>query len=109
MLRLITSAILGYLFAGALLPAAAQDYPRKPIRIVTSESGGGSDFVARSLAQGLASLVGQPVIVDNRGGGGSIPGEIVSQASPDGYTLLVGAGTLWIGPLLRKTSFDILR
>ena len=52
-----------------------QNYPNKPIRIVTSEIGGSSDFMARVIAQGISGPLGQPVITDNRGGG-VIPGEI---------------------------------
>ena len=84
----------------------AQGYPHKPIRIITTEVGGGSDIAARLIAQGMTGPLGQPVIVENRGGGATISGEIVAKASPDGYTLFVAAGTLWIGPLLRKTPYD---
>ena len=77
-----------------------QTYPARPIRIVASAAGGGSDFVTRTIAQKLALQVGQPVIVDNRGGG-SIPGQIVSRAAADGYTLLYYGSTLWISPLMR--------
>ena len=86
----------------------SQDYPVKPIRIVTSGVGGGNDFVSRLLAQGLTANLGQQVIVDNRGGGVA-PGQAVYQAPPDGYTLLVAANNLWTGPLLYKTPYDPLR
>src|ERR1700704_2130344 len=66
--------------------ASAQDFPAKPIRIVTAEAGGGNDFAARVVAQGLGGL-GQPVIVENRPSG-VIPGAIVAKAAPDGHTLL---------------------
>jgi tripartite-type tricarboxylate transporter receptor subunit TctC len=89
--------------------AATGAYPNKPIRITTTESGGGSDIIARQIAQGISGPLGQPVIVENRGGGATISGEIVAKASPDGYTLMVAAGTLWIGTLLRKTSYDPIR
>ncbi len=85
-----------------------QNYPNKSIRIITSGVGGGNDFVARLIAQGISSPLGQQVIVENRASG-VIPGELVSQAQPDGYTLLVYGGTLWIGPLLQKTSYDALK
>jgi tripartite-type tricarboxylate transporter receptor subunit TctC len=86
--------------------ASAQNYPVKPIRIVTDEAGGGSDLILRMVAQGITFPLGQPVIVDNRGGGGTVSGEIAAHAAPDGYTLLMVAGTLWIGAVLRKLPFD---
>jgi len=78
---------------------SAQDFPTKPIRIVSAEVGGGNDFAARIVAQGLGSL-GQPVIVENRPSG-VIPGAIVAKAQPDGYTLLAYGISLWIAPLLQ--------
>ena len=86
----------------------AQSYPNKPVRIVTGGVGGGNDFAARLIAQGLTASLGQQVIVDNRASG-VIPGETVSRAPPDGYTLLVTGGTLWIGPLLQHTPYDPMR
>src|SRR6266850_438190 len=65
-----------------------QDYPSKPIRIITSAAGGGGDFTARQIAQGISGPLGQPVIVDNRASG-LLVAEIVSKAPPDGYTLAV--------------------
>ena len=89
--------------------APAQDFPNKPLRIVGPEPGGNGDFNARVAAQGLTSQLGQQVIVENRGGVASIPALIVVRASPDGYTLLVYSGTLWIGPLLQKMPYDPVR
>jgi tripartite-type tricarboxylate transporter receptor subunit TctC len=80
---------------------SAQTYPNKPIRIVTPEIGGSQDVAARILSQGLAGPLGHPVIVDNRASG-VIPGEIVAKARPDGYTLLLYAGTFWLQPFVRK-------
>src|SRR3990170_2604671 len=88
--------------------AIGQDYPDRPVRIVTTAPGGGSDLAARLVAQGISAPLGQQVIVDNRAGG-VIPGQIVSQAPPDGYTLLVYSGTLWIEPLLQKVPYDPVR
>ncbi len=82
-----------------------QDYPIKPIRIVVSGPGNSADFSARLVAQGLAAPLGQQVIIDNRGSG-VIPGELVSKAAPDGYTLLVAGGTFSIGTLLQEVTFD---
>ena len=88
--------------------STAQDYPSRPIRIVTSPPGGGNDFVARMIAQEISAPLGQQVIVDNRSGG-VIPGEIVSRAPPDGYTLLAAGGTFTIGQLFQKTPYDVLK
>jgi tripartite-type tricarboxylate transporter receptor subunit TctC len=85
---------------------SAQEYPAKPIRIVTSSPGGGSDFVARAIATGISGPLGQPVVVDNRTSG-VIPIEVVSKAPSDGYTLLVSGGVLWISPLLRKVPYEV--
>ena len=83
---------------------SAQDYPNKPIRIVTSAAGGGTDFAARIIAQGLTAGLGQQVIVDNRVPVVAI--QTVMKAPPDGYTVLVGGSTLWIGPLLGAAPYD---
>ena len=88
--------------------ALGQEFPSKPIRIIATAAGGGSDFTARLVAQGIAGHLGQPVVVENRGTG-VIAGEIVYKSPPDGYTLLVAGSVLWITPLLRKTPFDVLR
>ena len=93
------------LAAAALLTAAAsgsaQDYPSKTIRIVASEPGGGGDFLARLIAQGITANLGVPVVVENRGGG-VIAGDLVARSAPDGYTLLLYGNTLWLLPLMRS-------
>ncbi len=95
------------LAAGA---ASAQPYPAKPVRmIVAFPAGGGSDIVGRALAQELTQLLGQPVVVDNRGGAGGIIGtELGARAAPDGYTLIVGSsGGFAITPHLNpKLPYD---
>jgi tripartite-type tricarboxylate transporter receptor subunit TctC len=83
----------------------AQDFPSKPVRIVTSPPGATNDFVARVIAQGLIDPLGQPVIVDNRGGS-VIPGDIVAKAQPDGYTLLLAGTSFLIGNLLQEAPYD---
>ncbi|MGZ8229674.1 MAG: Bug family tripartite tricarboxylate transporter substrate binding protein [Burkholderiales bacterium] len=88
--------------------AGAQTYPNRPVRIVTSPAGGGNDFAARLIAQGLSGPLGQQVIVDNRAGG-VVPGDVAARSKPDGYTLLVAGGTFTVGPLLEKTPYDPVR
>ncbi len=83
----------------------AQNYPNKPVRIVTAAAGGSNDFISRLVAQGISVPLGQPVIVDNRAGG-IVAGDLVSKAPPDGYTLLQQSNSVWIGPLLQKVPYD---
>jgi putative tricarboxylic transport membrane protein len=86
--------------------AYGQLQPNKPIRLVTSGIGGGTDFAARVLANGLAAGLGQTVIVENRGSS-VVPGDVVSKASPDGHTLLVtSGGILWVLPFFQKVPYD---
>jgi tripartite-type tricarboxylate transporter receptor subunit TctC len=81
--------------------ACGQAYPSKPVRVVTSAPGGGSDMVSRLLAQGLTASLGQQVVVENRGGG-IVAGETVAKSPADGYTLLYYGSALWLLPLMRK-------
>ena len=85
--------------------ATAQNYPFKTVRIVTAPAGGGNDFAARLIAPGLSENLGQSVIVDNRAGG-VIPGEIVSKAPADGYTLLFAGGSFLVGHILQDAPYD---
>ncbi len=96
----------GFMIVGTAM-VSAQEYPTKPVRIVTSEIGADSDFGARLIAQGISGPLGQQVIVDNRPS--NLSAEIASKAQPDGYTMLVTGGALWIAPLLQKTPYDPLR
>ena len=95
--------------AAMALPARAA-WPDKPIRIiVTFPPGGASDIVARVMAEQLSQKLGQPVVVDNRpGAGGSVGGLLVTQAAPDGYTLMLSNSTpISIGPFaLEKQPYD---
>lgn len=104
------TALFGLVMAVETAMAPAQNYPTRPIRLVTAEPGGGNDFAARLIVQGLGGSLGQSMIVDNRGGaGGIIAAEAVARAQPDGYTLLLYANNIWIIPLLRAATFDVLR
>ncbi|HTD91512.1 MAG TPA: tripartite tricarboxylate transporter substrate-binding protein, partial [Burkholderiales bacterium] len=79
--------------------------PNRPLRIVTSEAGGGNDLQARLVARGLANALGQQVIVENRPSG-VIPGDIVAKANANGYTLLLYNNALWIAPLMQAAPYD---
>jgi tripartite-type tricarboxylate transporter receptor subunit TctC len=85
---------LSLLLAGAL-SAAAQDYPHQAVKLVVPfVAGGGVDVVARIIAPRLAEELGQPVIIENRGGaGGALGAAAVAQSPPDGYTILFGTGS----------------
>lgn len=87
---------------------SGQAYPYKSIRIVASGPASNTDFAARLIAQEITPGLGQQVIVENRPSG-VIPGQVVAQAQPDGYTLLVTSSSLWIGPLLQKTPYDPIK
>lgn len=86
-----------------------QNLGDRPIRIVTAAPGGGADFVARVVAQGLTTDLGLQAIVDNRPGAVVIPAGIVAKASPDGHTLLIYPGTFWIVPLLERVNYDPIK
>ena len=92
---------------------AADAYPAKPVRFVVAfPPGGGTDIIARSIAQKLAERIAQQVVVDNRpGAGGNIGTDIVAKSAPDGYTLLMGsAGPLAINAsLFGKMPFDPIK
>jgi tripartite-type tricarboxylate transporter receptor subunit TctC len=93
--------------AGAAL---ADTYPSRTVRMVVPYAAGGpTDLAARKLADLLSPRLGQPVVIENRGGGGGIPGtEAVATATPDGYTLLVGAtGPLVVSPSVKKLRYDV--
>ena len=90
--------------------ASGQNYPSKPIRIVTAATGGSGDILARLIGHGLAVNLGQQVLVDNRGGLGDIAAEVVAKAPPDGYALLIYASIIWLAPYLRdNVAWDPLR
>jgi tripartite-type tricarboxylate transporter receptor subunit TctC len=89
-------------FASGIL--FAQDYPSRPIRILTAQAGGGNDFVARILAPALTVSLGQPAIIDNRTG--LVSAEMVAKAPPDGYTLLLTGSSFWISPFFHKVPYE---
>ncbi len=108
---MLSSRMLACVLSAGLLATglvSAQNYPSKPVRIITSPVGSGNNLVARLLAQGLSGPLGQQVIVDNRAGGFT-PGEAAAKSPPDGYAVFVGGSTFMIGPLLQKAPYDALR
>jgi tripartite-type tricarboxylate transporter receptor subunit TctC len=110
---MVSSRIFAKALVCALLvavPAAqAQLQPGKPIRIVTSGVGGGTDFTARQLAQGLNAALNRSVIVENRGSS-VVPGDTVAKAQPDGHTLLVtSGGILWVLPFYQQVPYDAVK
>jgi tripartite-type tricarboxylate transporter receptor subunit TctC len=109
--RLLLSVIAIALAIDASL-ARADEYPSKPIRLVLPFApGGGADTVARIVAQSLADVLGQPVVVDNRAGGGATIGtELGARAIADGYTLLIASSTsLSVNPVLMKVRYDPMK
>ena len=101
--------VWGAILLAVACGAAAQDYPNRVVRLVTSEAGGGSDLAARIVTPLLSNSLGQPVVVENRGGG-VIAGEVVAKSAPDGHTLLVYGNTFWLLPLMRASvSYDPVR
>jgi tripartite-type tricarboxylate transporter receptor subunit TctC len=94
----------------AMLPARAQNYPQKTIRmIVAAAPGGANDILGRMYAQRMTESLGQTVVVDNRGGGGGVVGaETVAHAAPDGYTLLYCTNSLVVNPSLNpKVNYTL--
>mgnify|MGYP003344066730 CR=1 FL=1 len=91
--------------------ASAQNYPNRPIRFISPYApGGGTDLLARLVAQKLTERLGQSVVVENRPGAGSVIGtDLVAKAPPDGYTLLVVAASVTMSPSLYKLPFDPVR
>src|SRR5688572_19195947 len=107
--RLVLSIFSFGLVAWGAGTVSCQDYPNKPIRVITSAAGSGSDFVVRLIAhgaQGLSERLGQPVIVDNFPT--SVIAETMARAMPDGYTVLVIGSSFWTASLFQKLSYDPL-
>jgi tripartite-type tricarboxylate transporter receptor subunit TctC len=108
--RRLLAAVGALCVGGVVLPAAAQGYPSKPIRLVVPfPAGGGTDFFARTVGARMDETLGQAIVIDNRPGGSTIIGaENVKNSSPDGYTVLLGdLGTYALNPsLFRKLPYD---
>ena len=94
------------------LPALAQEYPTRPVRVIVGfPAGGGSDLIARVFAQRLTGALGQTVVVENRpGASANIAAELAARSAPDGYTLLFANSSLSISPaVFRKLAYDPVR
>lgn len=104
-----TAVLASGVFAFCAYAQPAFEFPRKTVRIVVPIApGGGTDIIARLIAQKLGELWSQSVVVENQGGGGSTIGtHNVVKSSPDGYTLLLTSTSVaYIAPLYRKLPFD---
>jgi len=95
----------------AAMPAWAQDWPTKSVHfIVPYPPGGGTDVIARIVQQRLSEALGQPIVIENRGGaGGALGTEVAAKSAPDGYTFLFTLSSHTINPLLYKLNFDVER
>lgn len=108
----LASALCAALMMTAAMPAQAQDYPARPLRLVVGYAAGGStDVLARLTASKLSELIGQQVVVENKpGANGNIAGESVARARPDGYTLFIGGAASAINAsLYRRLSFSFAK
>ena len=107
---------MGYAGAAALAAfhcwADAQNYPVKPVRLmVPFVAGGNTDIIARIVAPEMSKALGQQIVIENRGGAGSVIGtEVVAKSPPDGYTLLMVSAAHVINPaMVRKLPYDSIR
>ena len=109
--RMVVAAAAGLMIAcgGSLAQTAADMYPNKPIRfILPFPPGGGTDILGRIMADRLTANLGQPVVLENRGGaGGNVGAEVAAKAAPDGHTIVLVAPSLAISPsLYAKLNYD---
>jgi len=110
-----SGSTVAVVFALALcvLPVQAQDYPSQPVKLVVPfPAGGGTDALARWFGKGLEARLGQPFVVENRGGAGTTLGAgIVASAAPDGYTIMLGTSSTYaIAPnVYKKVPFDPIK
>lgn len=113
MTRANVAAISAAVFVCALMPAAAQTYPTRAVRLIVPFAPGGNvDINARAISPGVGQALGQSVVVENRpGAGGTIATDAVAKSSPDGYTLLVASSSIMTnGPAVYpKLPYDIVR
>jgi tripartite-type tricarboxylate transporter receptor subunit TctC len=107
--KLHSAALALLLYSVCLCASAQESYPSRPVRfILPFPPGGGTDILGRVISERLAANLGQPVVVENRGGaGGNVGAEAAARSSPDGYTIMLGAPSLAISPTLySKLNYD---
>jgi tripartite-type tricarboxylate transporter receptor subunit TctC len=107
---LISFALL-FMAAASRVPAAAEDYPSRPVRlIIPFPPGGSNDVVGRIVANQLGQTLGQTIFVDNRAGAGGVVGtDLAAKSAPDGYTLLVVSLAHAVDPWIYKEPFDPIK
>ena len=111
--QMLLRHFLGLSFSAGLAAVAgsaacSENYPNKPLRIIAAAPGGGSDFVARVVANGVSGPLGQPVIVENRANA-VVAASMAAKAPSDGYTFHVAGRVLWISSLLQEVPYDPLK
>lgn len=109
---LLIAGVMSFCVYGMGLEAAAQNYPTRPIRLVVPfGAGGGTDNLARIIEPTISKALGQPLIIDNRPGAGSVIGmDAVAKSAPDGYTLVMTDTSIAINPSLQKNMpYDTLK
>ncbi len=106
--RTLLASLAAFALAG---PAAAQSYPSRPIKLVLPFTPGSpNDVMARLLTQHLAPRLGQPIVVENKPGGGTVIGtKAAAAAEPDGYTLLFISSAIVIDPAMKRVAYDPLK
>jgi tripartite-type tricarboxylate transporter receptor subunit TctC len=107
----VAAAMAGIAAAATANPAAAQDFPNKPITIVVPFGPGtANDIIARQLAQDMTGTLGQSVIVENRAGAtGNIATDFVAKSRPDGYTLLIASMSLLLNQVTGNSNADLTK
>ena len=112
-MRRLLLALVAWAGVCGVLPAGAQSYPSKPVRLVVPfPAGGATDVLARTISLRAAEKLGQQIVIDNRpGAGGTIGSDHVAKSPSDGYTLLIATGsTHSIGPIINpKIPYNVER
>jgi tripartite-type tricarboxylate transporter receptor subunit TctC len=109
--RCVAGACTAALLALGLVPAIAQNWPARPVRVIVAfPPGGGLDFVMRVVSQKLSEQTGASFVIENRGGAaGVLAAELGARAAPDGYTIFTSAPEFSINPSMRKLPYDPLK
>jgi tripartite-type tricarboxylate transporter receptor subunit TctC len=111
-MRFLKRLALAVGLLGVIAPAQAQDFPSHPVTlIVPFAAGGPTDVIARVVGEGLSRVLGQPVVIDNRGGAGGVLGmEIAARAPADGHTIVTATVGAWtVTPHIYKLPYDVLK